>query len=248
MSRAVLSGNRIVLGAVAVAAVLGAVLVLRPFGGGDAPTLPGYYESRPPLAQIPAYRDVLLDGESAPEETSVVLAADPSPVAAINEYGLMIGRLAGTLTISGQGMTPGGRFPLDHTCYRSNHSPGLSWANAPRNTRSYVILIEKINEGGPHDLHWSLYNVATSLTSIPQHIPVGAKIDGVGLQGLNHIGDSGYTGPCLSRGLHKFQIRVFALDRMLDLPGGASRADLVRAMSGHIVEMAVLPLEHYYRI
>lgn len=247
MGLALFSGKKAVLGAVAVAAVLGAVFILRPLGGGDAPLPPSYYESRPPLAHIPAHRDMLLDGETAPEET-VAATIDLSPAATINEYGLMIGRLAGTLTISAEGMTPGGRFPLAHTCYRSNHSPGLSWANAPRNTRSYVVLIEKMNEGGPHDLHWSLYNIAASVTSIPPHIPIGAKIEGIGSQGLNHMGDSGYTGPCLSRGLHKFQIRIFALDRVLDLNGGASRADLVRAMSGHIIDMAVLPLEHYYRV
>ena len=56
-------------------------------------------------------------------------------------------------------------------------------------------------------------------------------------QGYNDFGEIGYAGPCPPSGKpHRYLFRVFGLDRMLDLPAGASAANLREAMRGHILQ------------
>jgi len=43
-------------------------------------------------------------------------------------------------------------------------------------------------------------------------------------------------GPCPPPGLpHHYTLEIYALDTKLDLPAGASRTDLAKAIDGHIV-------------
>jgi phosphatidylethanolamine-binding protein (PEBP) family uncharacterized protein len=40
--------------------------------------------------------------------------------------------------------------------------------------------------------------------------------------------------------MHHYVFRLYALDRVLDLPAGATKADLERAMAGHVLAVAEL--------
>ena len=69
------------------------------------------------------------------------------------------------------------------------------------------------------------------------------------VQGMNSFGEIGYTGPCPSPSVvvywtsnkqssdkpREYYFRLYALDAMLDLAPGATKADLTAAMEGHIV-------------
>ena len=57
----------------------------------------------------------------------------------------------------------------------------------------------------------------------------------------NGFGETGYGGPCPPRGSqHHYCFTLYALDRTLELTAGASRAQVVNAMQGHILDMARL--------
>jgi Raf kinase inhibitor-like YbhB/YbcL family protein len=225
--------------------VAGAVFwVLRPQGTppAQAPAPVGYYQARGP-APIPPTRDMLgYDGASDPAPVPV------STAGIVNDNGLMIGALAGTMRMTMDGLGPNNRIPAMSTCHRSNQSPAISWSGAPARTRSFVVMFEKIEPDGKNHLYWSVYNIDASTTSIPPALAQGPDIAGIGSQGKNHTENIGYIGPCIPRGEHPFQIRVFALDTRLNLQGGATRDELVKHMNGHIIDMARLPLVHLYRM
>ena len=56
------------------------------------------------------------------------------------------------------------------------------------------------------------------------------------MQGRNNRGSSLYFGPRPPGGKpHHYHFQVFALDRLLDLPAGAKREQLLAAMNGHVL-------------
>jgi hypothetical protein len=60
-------------------------------------------------------------------------------------------------------------------------------------------------------------------------------------QGRNDFRKIGYGGPCPPSGTpHRYFFKLYALDAKLNLKAGAAKADLERAMKGHIVGQAEL--------
>ena len=55
-------------------------------------------------------------------------------------------------------------------------------------------------------------------------------------QGKNDFGSLGYGGPAPPKGKpHRYFFKLYALDVAVDLPAGATKAELEKAMKGHIL-------------
>ena len=52
-----------------------------------------------------------------------------------------------------------------------------------------------------------------------------------GKAGINDFGNVGYGGACPPSGSHRYYFRLYALDDMLDLPVGASKHEILDALS-----------------
>jgi Raf kinase inhibitor-like YbhB/YbcL family protein len=63
--------------------------------------------------------------------------------------------------------------------------------------------------------------------------------DGI-VQGKNVGNMNGYRPPCPPPGAtpHHYIFEIYALDSKLDLPAGSARADLLKAMDGHVIGKA----------
>jgi Raf kinase inhibitor-like YbhB/YbcL family protein len=59
-------------------------------------------------------------------------------------------------------------------------------------------------------------------------------------EGLNDWKRTGWGGPCPPIGRHRYFFRLYALDRRLDDRDRVSRAELDRAMRGHVLAEATL--------
>jgi Raf kinase inhibitor-like YbhB/YbcL family protein len=93
-------------------------------------------------------------------------------------------------------------------------------------------------EGG--FMHWVMYNMPAGTGHIEQDAPRRDKIAGLGMQGKNDAGRIGYMGPAPPSGTHRYFLRLFALDTMLDLEPGATHKEVSSAMRGHILAQAEL--------
>jgi Raf kinase inhibitor-like YbhB/YbcL family protein len=126
------------------------------------------------------------------------------------------------------------KFPLESTCDGRDVSPQIEIKGC--NASSLAIILEDPDAPSGIFTHWVIWNIQPT-TTIP---PAIAREDVLSdlyeaRQGTNDFGEIGYVGPCPPSGRpHRYFFRVYGLDGMLDLPAGASAAELRQAMQGHI--------------
>ena len=192
------------------------------------------------------------DGSETPSEpmrptndegAEVGMTGLPSPTPAADTPDSLVTALIdapAALTVSSKAFGDGGAIPARYGAEGENISPPLSWSGAPEGTKSFVVMME--DPAVPMDppfVHWSLYNLPADRTELREAVPGGPTVPGMKgvLQGPNDYGSLGYYGMRPPEGdpAHPYHFQVFALDRMLDLPFGASRAELLAALEGHVL-------------
>jgi len=90
-------------------------------------------------------------------------------------------------------------------------------------------------------VHWLLYDLPATERELPEGVARKGELPSGARQGRNDFGKPGYGGPCPPAGpAHRYYFRLYALDAKLELGGGATRADLERAMRGHVLAHAEL--------
>jgi phosphatidylethanolamine-binding protein (PEBP) family uncharacterized protein len=55
-------------------------------------------------------------------------------------------------------------------CHGPNKSPALEWKNAPAGTKSFVLILDDFEvRGGDGFIHWAVYNIPATRTSLPEN-------------------------------------------------------------------------------
>ncbi len=120
-------------------------------------------------------------------------------------------------------------------------SPPLSWSEAPAGTQSIAILCDDPDAPVGDWVHWVVFNLAPDVRSLPENVARDAALPGGAIQGVNDYDRNDYDGPCPPPGRpHRYHFKVFALDARLALDAGARKADVVRAMRGHVLAQGEL--------
>lgn len=136
----------------------------------------------------------------------------------------------GALTVGSSSFAANGPIPSRFSCVGADVTPELHWSSPPAGTKSLAVIVEDPDAPGGTFIHWVLFGVPPDTRSL------GEGASAPGSTGQNDFGRSGYGGPCPPPGRpHHYHFKVFALDRELDLPAGASAGELHRAMRGHIL-------------
>lgn len=137
------------------------------------------------------------------------------------------------------GFADGGKIPKVYTCEGEDVSPALSWLHPPAGAQSFVLLVDDPDAPSGTWVHWVVYNLAARLRGLPAHVPKGNHLAEGGLQGKNDFGWIGYGGPCPPPGpAHHYHFKLYALDKKLNLPPGASEKEVLNAMKGHVLGKA----------
>lgn len=146
-------------------------------------------------------------------------------------------RAKDTLAVSSKSIH--GRIPETHSEYADGVSPQIAW-NKVEGAKSYALILEDPDAKNIKPfVHWVAYNIPGNLTSLPEGLQEQSRLtepEGV-LQGRTSRGSVGYFGPRPPVGdaPHHYHFQVFALDRELDVPPGAERDDVLKAMEGHVL-------------
>ncbi len=113
--------------------------------------------------------------------------------------------------------------------------PRLEIEDVPARAASLVAILEDPESPLGNVTHWLVWNIPPETRYLdPDDLPVGATA------GLDTYGGSGEMGPPPPTGCRHYRWEILALDAVLDLPAGASRVQLDRALEGHVLERARL--------
>lgn len=129
----------------------------------------------------------------------------------------------------------GGMIPRQYTCDGQDISPDLSWSAVPEGTQSVALIMDDPDAPSGTFVHWVLYGLPAERHELTQSMPHDKTLASGARQGINDFGKIGYGGPCPPSGTHRYYFTLYALDTDLDLPPGASKAELLDAMEGHIL-------------
>ena len=138
-----------------------------------------------------------------------------------------------TMEISSPAFEHQAPIPEKHSCDGDDVSPRLDIANLPEDTVSLVLIMDDPDAPiGTWD-HWIAYDIA----------PTESIAEGdheIGTSGTNSWATTGYGGPCPPSGTHRYVFQIYALDIELGMAEGATKAEVIVAMDGHIIEEAQL--------
>jgi Raf kinase inhibitor-like YbhB/YbcL family protein len=132
-------------------------------------------------------------------------------------------------------------IPIEHTCDGEDLSPALSWSDVPVERRSLALVCDDPDAPRGTWVHWVLYNLPAESVELSPGVPPLPELPSGAHQGRNDSGEIGYSGPCPPPGKpHRYYFRLYALNILLTLPHGVSKAELEEAMSDHILAQGTL--------
>jgi len=137
------------------------------------------------------------------------------------------------MRLSSPAFGPGDPIPSRFACDGADVSPALDIADIPEGTACLALVMDDPDAPiGTWD-HWVAYDIPVA-TAVPE----GAKT--LGTAGRNSWRKTGYGGPCPPFGEHRYFFKVYALDRPLGLPAGASKKQVLEALKGRVLAEATL--------
>lgn len=140
-----------------------------------------------------------------------------------------------TMNIESPVFESNGMIPPRYTCDGADQSPPLHWTDVPPEAQSLTLIVDDPDAPGGTFVHWVVYDLPPDGDGLAEALPAGEAIPGGGVQGINDFRAIAYGGPCPPSGTHRYMFKLYALDTRLPLPPGASKAEIVTAMDGHVL-------------
>jgi Raf kinase inhibitor-like YbhB/YbcL family protein len=134
------------------------------------------------------------------------------------------------LTVTSAAFVEGAAIASKYTCDGQDVNPPLFIGATPAGTRSLALIMDDPDAPVGTWVHWVAWDIPPQTREIPENgIPAGAQ------QGHNSWSRNDYGGPCPPSGTHRYYFKLYALDTTLTLAPSTTKADLERAMKGHVI-------------
>lgn len=150
------------------------------------------------------------------------------------------------LTLSSPTITDGGLLPAKHTRADPNPvSPKLGWTNVLPNAVTFALILHDLDSSRSFTtedvLHWMVFNIPASVHELPEGLPGTVQLPNGATQGKNRAGTPGFFAPAAAAGpYHHYAFELYELDTKLSVGPDVTRAELLKAMDGHVIERASL--------
>ena len=139
------------------------------------------------------------------------------------------------LVITSTAFAEGEAIPNRYSCDGPDVSPDLAWSGIPEGAASLALICDDPDAPMGTWVHWVLFNIPADADGLPAEIPADAALESGARHGTNDFRRLGYGGPCPPGGTHRYFFKLYALDTMLELDSGITKAKLLEAMEGHIL-------------
>jgi len=140
----------------------------------------------------------------------------------------------GNLKLTSSAFSDGGEIPREYGYKNGNKVPPLTVSGSPEVPESLALIMDDPDAMGAVGkvwVHWVVWNINTNQDEIT---------DNSGSQGMTDFGELGYGGPAPPDKRHTYVFKLYALDCRLDLSNESTKADVEKAMDGHIIEQTQL--------
>lgn len=139
--------------------------------------------------------------------------------------------------LSSPAFSAGTPMPRRYAREGDNLSPPLEWADPPRGTQSFALIVEDPDAPRGTFRHWAVFDIPADRTALPEAVEGdGSRLD-LG-HGRNDYGHDHYDGPEPPRGhgIHHYHFRLAALDiPALTVAPGASVEEVMAAARPHVI-------------
>jgi Raf kinase inhibitor-like YbhB/YbcL family protein len=139
------------------------------------------------------------------------------------------------IKVTSSAFKEGSMIPRQYTCDGEDISPPLAWAGVPEDTKSLALICDDPDAPMGTWVHWVLFNIPAGIKELPAKIPSEKIIENGAKHGVNDFRKFGYGGPCPPGGTHRYYFKLYALDTEINLDPGITKAELLKAMEGHIL-------------
>ncbi|OAB61047.1 hypothetical protein AY599_15445 [Leptolyngbya valderiana BDU 20041] len=134
-----------------------------------------------------------------------------------------------TMNLSSTAFTVHTAIPKKYTCDGDDLSPPLNWDAPPEGTQSLALIVDDPDAPVGTFVHWVVFDISPETRQIAEGRAPSCTF------GQNDFGKQKYGGPCPPGGTHRYFFKLYALDTTLDLEAGATKADVLEAMEGHVL-------------
>ena len=131
-------------------------------------------------------------------------------------------------------------IPSQYTCDGDDINPPLIISEIHRDAKSIALIMDDPNAIKPAGKvwdHWVIFNIPVPESGV---LEIFENSEPNGIRGIGTSQNTRYNGPCPPDGEHRYFFKAYTLDTMLGLAEGATKAEVERAMEGHIVDHSEL--------
>ena len=142
----------------------------------------------------------------------------------------------GNLKLESFDFSHGGEIPRECGYKNGNKKPELSVSGLPDGRKSLALIMDDPDAMGAVGkvwVHWVVWNIRWNTAAITSDYQNGTE-------GMTDFGEVGYGGPAPPDKRHTYVFKLYALDCKLELASESTKADLEKAMEGHIIEQTTL--------
>ena len=153
----------------------------------------------------------------------------------------------GDFKLTSSAFEDGGEIPRECGYKNGNEEPPLLISGIPDEAKSLALIMDDpdaMEAVGKVWVHWVVWHI------IPDENDsiIGTRHDKIEdlcmecnyNEGMTDFGEVGYGGPAPPDKRHTYVFKLYALDSELDIPFKSTKADVEKAMEGHILEQATL--------
>ena len=151
----------------------------------------------------------------------------------------------GNLKLTSSAFEDGGEIPRECGYKNGNQVPHLSVnGDVLDGIKSLTIIMDDPDAMGAVGkvwVHWVVWNIhpweqiGSGLGEFEEDLICVHAVEGT-----TDFGEVGYGGPAPPDKRHTYVFKLYALDCELDLPDKSTKADVEKAMEGHIIEQTQL--------
>ena len=138
----------------------------------------------------------------------------------------------GNLKLTSSAFSDGDEIPRECGYKNGNKEPPLTVSGTPDGTKSLALIMDDPDAMGAVGkvwVHWVAWNIEPT-----------TELENLTTEGMTDFGEVGYGGPAPPDKRHTYVFKLYALDCNLDLPNESTKADVEKAMEGHILEQTQL--------